>query len=524
MLAEVYLCADTPRSSSLFSGQPVDIWEFMQRFDKVFVSVLTVKSYLDDKPPLTFVHLHINYKKLQQQELRMVDIERENRVMLDKMSYVYRTPPSLDNLVSEYNAYLLSVVKSLGRKKNERLFIRIAGANQWVFRRILEAKTNYSNKKFLLQWRKNKQAMEHFSQYPVTFGPLAEPMYTPTKKPDKRYRKAFRPPAYEKATCPKKQHLPSRAQKSELAVVDDIIRPRLVPKMTVKKPKPSSKPATKIRYAWMTTEERNEVIRASRAKKGEKYKDEGEEAKQQPKKNMFRALNKRSTVNSLIRTKLTPKVPHKVELRIPLTLPATNVLLKSYVKSSNEGNRKQNTKKTIRWATHKTKPEAKKNESVKNNKRKDGVETKTRNGEYNYSTGKIHEEKNGQTLFKKEKNGTSGYKDGSEETKDSEEDDEGKTDSEEDDEGKNDSEEDDEGKKASKEDDEGKNDSEEDDEGNNDSGEDDEGKTDSEEDDEGKNYSEEDDEGKNDFEEDDEGKNDFEDDTASELHEAKTHD
>ena len=47
----------------------------------------------------------------QQQELRMVDIERENRVMLDKMSYVYRTPPSLDNLVSEYNAYLLSVVK-----------------------------------------------------------------------------------------------------------------------------------------------------------------------------------------------------------------------------------------------------------------------------------------------------------------------------------------------------------------------------------------------------------------------------
>ena len=48
---------------------------------------------------------------------------------------------------------MIDVRFSLGRKRNERLFIRIAGANQWVFRRILETKTNYSNKKFLLQWR-----------------------------------------------------------------------------------------------------------------------------------------------------------------------------------------------------------------------------------------------------------------------------------------------------------------------------------------------------------------------------------
>ena len=43
----------------------------------------------------------------------MVEIEQENAVMLEKMSYAYRTPPSLDNMVSRFNEYLLSVVRRL---------------------------------------------------------------------------------------------------------------------------------------------------------------------------------------------------------------------------------------------------------------------------------------------------------------------------------------------------------------------------------------------------------------------------
>ena len=41
----------------------------------------------------------------------MVEVERDNRTMLERMSYVYRTLPSLDNLVSERHAYHQAVVK-----------------------------------------------------------------------------------------------------------------------------------------------------------------------------------------------------------------------------------------------------------------------------------------------------------------------------------------------------------------------------------------------------------------------------
>lgn len=49
------------------------------------------KSVIDNKPPQTYMHLHLKLKKLQIEEERLAEVERENRILLEKISYIMRT-------------------------------------------------------------------------------------------------------------------------------------------------------------------------------------------------------------------------------------------------------------------------------------------------------------------------------------------------------------------------------------------------------------------------------------------------
>ncbi len=55
------------------------------------------KPVLDNKPPLTYMHLHLKLKKLQVEEERLAIIERDNRILLEKMCYIMRTRGRVDN-------------------------------------------------------------------------------------------------------------------------------------------------------------------------------------------------------------------------------------------------------------------------------------------------------------------------------------------------------------------------------------------------------------------------------------------
>lgn len=52
---------------------------------------------IDSRPPLTFMHLHLKLKKLQLEEERLATIERDNRILLEKMSTIMRTKGRIDN-------------------------------------------------------------------------------------------------------------------------------------------------------------------------------------------------------------------------------------------------------------------------------------------------------------------------------------------------------------------------------------------------------------------------------------------
>lgn len=52
---------------------------------------------IDNKPPATYMHLHLNLKKLQMEEERRATIERDNQILLEKMLHIMRTRGEVDN-------------------------------------------------------------------------------------------------------------------------------------------------------------------------------------------------------------------------------------------------------------------------------------------------------------------------------------------------------------------------------------------------------------------------------------------
>ena len=81
----------------------------------------SVKSMVDTKAPQTYVHMHLKLKKLQLEEERMSTIERDNRLLLEKMSQIIRTRGRVDNrnyysykrfiFVSFYSSFRWEVIK-----------------------------------------------------------------------------------------------------------------------------------------------------------------------------------------------------------------------------------------------------------------------------------------------------------------------------------------------------------------------------------------------------------------------------
>ena len=63
----------------------------------VYVQVKEAQPMVDTKAPQTYVHLHLKLKKLQLEEERLATIERDNRILLEKMSQIMRTKGRVDH-------------------------------------------------------------------------------------------------------------------------------------------------------------------------------------------------------------------------------------------------------------------------------------------------------------------------------------------------------------------------------------------------------------------------------------------
>lgn len=121
--------------------------------------VREARSMVDTKAPTTYMHLHLKLKKMQLEEERLATIERDNRILLEKMAFIMRTTGRIDN----YNNY---EAKSLNREKRQRELLRITAENQEMLRRILMRQPLYDHKKWEQDWEENLQFIDNISHYP----------------------------------------------------------------------------------------------------------------------------------------------------------------------------------------------------------------------------------------------------------------------------------------------------------------------------------------------------------------------
>lgn len=128
-------------------------------YDEHRDKVREAKSMVDTKPPKTYVHLHLKLKKLQLEEERYAVIERDNRILLEKMSQIMRNRGRVDN----HNSY---VSKSLTREKRQRELLRVTRENQEILKRILAREPEYNHLQWERDWEDNEKFMDSIARYP----------------------------------------------------------------------------------------------------------------------------------------------------------------------------------------------------------------------------------------------------------------------------------------------------------------------------------------------------------------------
>lgn len=135
-----------------------------QKWDKTYYDehkrkVQSAKPMVDTNSPHTYVHLNLKLKKLKLEEERLSTIERDNHLLLEKMSTIMRTKGRLDNK----NSY---VTKSLNKEKRAQELLKVSRENQSIEERLTKCEPQYRVEKWHEDWVKAEKYMDSIAKYP----------------------------------------------------------------------------------------------------------------------------------------------------------------------------------------------------------------------------------------------------------------------------------------------------------------------------------------------------------------------
>ncbi|XP_072541315.1 sperm axonemal maintenance protein CFAP97D1 [Salminus brasiliensis] len=121
--------------------------------------VQTAKATINTAPPKIYGHLLVKGKKQQLEEERLSTIQRENHMLLDKISHIMRTTGRLDCR----NDY---VKKSLCTDKRQQELLQTVKENQMIFQRLSQCTPYYSVELWREQWLETLNLMENIGRFP----------------------------------------------------------------------------------------------------------------------------------------------------------------------------------------------------------------------------------------------------------------------------------------------------------------------------------------------------------------------
>ncbi|XP_064603795.1 sperm axonemal maintenance protein CFAP97D1-like [Liolophura sinensis] len=142
-------------TNNIFLRKRWDQQRYQAHRDKVRKSV----AVLDTHPPRTYMHLHVKLTKLQKEDNRLAIIERDNRILLEKMANIMQTYGGVDNK----NNYKQ---KSLNRTQRQRELLRITHENIAILKRITTKEPHYCHLRYEADYKAHKQYLLNITRYP----------------------------------------------------------------------------------------------------------------------------------------------------------------------------------------------------------------------------------------------------------------------------------------------------------------------------------------------------------------------
>ncbi|XP_058858748.1 sperm axonemal maintenance protein CFAP97D1-like [Acipenser ruthenus] len=122
-------------------------------------SVKKVKAVVDNKAPRTYLHFHIKMKKMQMEQERLAAIERDNRLLIEKMAHIMSTTGRVENW-NDYES------KSLNIGLRHRELVKITLENHAILRRINNQKPIYNHSKWIDNFQTTRGYIANITKYP----------------------------------------------------------------------------------------------------------------------------------------------------------------------------------------------------------------------------------------------------------------------------------------------------------------------------------------------------------------------
>ncbi|XP_010289959.1 PREDICTED: uncharacterized protein C17orf105-like, partial [Phaethon lepturus] len=125
--------------------------------------IQAAKPLVDTSAPAIYSHVHLNtslsllYTKLEEDQLSI--IERDNRLLLEKMSCIMSTKGQIDNK-NDYKA------KSLNGEKQKQEVWKVNQENRAILGRIMKSQPQYQVQRWHEDWQRAEKYMANVARYP----------------------------------------------------------------------------------------------------------------------------------------------------------------------------------------------------------------------------------------------------------------------------------------------------------------------------------------------------------------------
>ncbi|KAL7385195.1 hypothetical protein ABVT39_017349 [Epinephelus coioides] len=137
--------------------------------------VKSAKATINTAPPKTYAHLTLKLKTQKLEEEWAMKIQRENNMLMEKISHIMRTTGGVDNK----NFYDR---KSLGKEKRQLELLRITKENQMILLRLSQCRSHYDVRRWHEDWVRTLKVMDSIARYPRGTANLQKGQEKPTKK------------------------------------------------------------------------------------------------------------------------------------------------------------------------------------------------------------------------------------------------------------------------------------------------------------------------------------------------------